>query len=117
VTSQIKFIRGWLISISGLFHLWKSLKVTNTDENYVLYTNRINQDRLKNLFGKFRTQHNGNNINPTPIQFIWLFKQNFCLNYFTHWDNANCIADFDEILSKIKTDTFNDENHKNNISR
>ncbi|CAI6342991.1 unnamed protein product [Macrosiphum euphorbiae] len=112
VTNQMKFIRGWLISISGLFQLWESLKVTNTDESYVLYTSRINQDRLENLFGTFRTQHNGNNINPTPIQFIWSYKQNFCLNYFTHSDNANCIGDLDEILSKINTDPLNDENIK-----
>jgi len=57
-------------------------------------------------------QHNGNNINPTPIQFIWSFKQNFCLSYFTHSDNANCIADLDEILSKINTDPFNEETIK-----
>jgi len=69
VTNQIKLIRGWLISISGLFKLWASLKVT--DESYVLYTNRINQDRLEYLFGMFHTQHNGNNINPIPKQFIW----------------------------------------------
>jgi len=67
---------------------------------------------LENLFGTFRTQHKGNNINPTPIQFIWSYKQNFCLNYFTCSDNANCIADLDEILSKINTDPLNDENIK-----
>lgn len=36
----------------------------------------------------------------------------FLINYFTHSDNANCIADFNEIVSKIKTDTFNDETIK-----
>lgn len=92
--------------------MWESQKVTYIDEIYVLYTNRINQDRLENLFGTFHTQHNGNNINPTPIQFIWSFKQHFCLNYFIHSENANCLADFDEILSKIKTDTFNNETIK-----
>ncbi|CAI6354376.1 unnamed protein product [Macrosiphum euphorbiae] len=112
VTNQIKFIRGWLISISGLLQLWESLKVINTDESYVLYTSRINQDRLENLFGTFRTQHNGNNINSTPIQFIWSYKQNFYLNYFTHSDNANCIGDLDESLSKINTDPLNDKNIK-----
>jgi len=66
VTNRIKlFIRGWLISISGLFQLWELLKLINTDDSYVLYTNQINQDCLKNVYGTFRTQHNGNNINPT----------------------------------------------------
>jgi len=98
VTNRIKFLSGWLIIISGLFQLWESLKVTNTGENYVLYPNRINQDSLENLFSTFRTQHKGNNINPTSIQFIWSFKQHFSSNYFIHSDNANCIANFDEIL-------------------
>jgi hypothetical protein len=77
-----------------------------------LYANRINQDRLENVFGMFRTQHNENNFNPILIQFIWSFKQNCCLNYIIHSDKANCIVDFDEILSKINTNTFNDETIK-----
>jgi len=112
VTNRIKFTKVWLISISGLFQLWVSLKLNNTDDSYVLYTNRINQDCLENLFGTFRTQHNGNNIIPTPIKLIWSFKQNFYSNYFSHSDNANCIADLDEILSKMNTAPINDENIK-----
>lgn len=83
VTNRMKFINGWLISIAGLQLLWKDLKSTKIfqQENYVLYTGRINQDCLENLFCTLR-QQNGNNINPTPIQFIFAFKKLFYLIIF-----------------------------------
>lgn len=65
-----------------------------------MFTNRLNQDCLENLFGNFR-QQNGNNQNPTLIQFIWSFKKVFFINYFKHSDEANCIDDLDLILTKI----------------
>jgi len=68
------------------------------DCNFVLYTSRLNTDRLENLFGMFRLQ-NGNNLNPTPVQFYCAFKKLFCLNYFKHSPNANCLKDLDSILS------------------
>lgn len=110
VTKRMKFINGWLISISGLFRLWDSLKSNHNDNNnYVLYTNRINQDCLENLFGSFRQHYNGNNINPSPIQLIWSFKRMFNLDYFSHSDNANCIDDLDLILKNIKCNPVNDD--------
>jgi len=57
------FIKGWLISISGLKMLFTSLNQTN-DINYILYTGRINQDCLENLFCTF-CQQQGNNFNTT----------------------------------------------------
>jgi len=76
--------------------LWEDIKETHT----ILFTNRLNQDCLENLFGNFR-QQNGNNQNPTPIQFLWSFKKLFFINYFKHSDGANCIDDLDIILTKI----------------
>lgn len=64
------------------------------------------------IYFVFSNQHNGNNINLTPIQFIWSFKQNFCSSYFCHSYNANSIADLDEILIKINTVPINEENIK-----
>lgn len=100
VTNRMKFIKGWLVSIAGLNLLWTILKSINPGHNYVLYTNRLNQDRIENLFSTFRNQ-NGNNMNPTPVQFYYAFKKIFCLNYFQYSDNSNCIQDFDDILSEI----------------
>jgi len=103
----MKFINGWLVSITGLLLLWKDLissRKLNQQENYVLYTARLNQDCLKNLFCTLR-QQNGNNTNPTPYQFLFAFKKYFLLNYFQHSENANCINDLDEILTQMPTDS------------
>lgn len=104
VTNKMKFIRGWLVSIASLNLLWQSLSSINIRQNYVLFTNRLNQDCLENLFCTFR-QKQGNNFNPTPVQFYYSFKNIFCLNYFKHSDNANCLQDFDDILSEISDPT------------
>jgi hypothetical protein len=84
VTNRMKFINGWLVSIAGLLLLWKDLKsarTLNRQENYVLYTARLNQDCLENLFCTLR-QQNGNNTNPTPCQFLFAFKIFFYLIIF-----------------------------------
>jgi len=107
ITKRVKFINGWLISIAGLQLLWKDLKsirTLNQKENYVLYTSRLNQDSIENLFCTFR-QQNGNNTNPTPYQLLYAFKKNFLLNYFQHSQKANCINDLDAILAQMPTDS------------
>lgn len=73
VTARMNFINGWLIAINGLFMLWDSLKGDSNDKDFVLCTSRINQDRIENLFSMFRLQ-NGNNQNPTSVQFYCAFK-------------------------------------------
>jgi hypothetical protein len=50
---RMKFINGWLISIYGLQMLYFSLNPTK-NINYVIFTGRINQDCLENLFCTFR---------------------------------------------------------------
>ncbi|CAI6353833.1 unnamed protein product [Macrosiphum euphorbiae] len=85
VTNRMKFINGWLISITGLLLLWKDLKSTrplNQQENYVLYTARLNQDTIENLFCTI-TQQNGNNTNPTPYQYLFAFKKFFFTSLFS----------------------------------
>ncbi|KAL4098867.1 hypothetical protein QTP88_023385 [Uroleucon formosanum] len=113
VTNRMNFINGWLISINGLLLLWSNMNPTN-DCNFVLYTSRLNTDRLENLFGMFRLQ-NGNNLNPTPVQLYCAFKKLFCLNYFKHSPNANCLKDLDSILrhlNVVETGNCNTSNIK-----
>jgi len=77
VTNRMKSINGWLVSIAGLLLLWKDLKAIKTpdrQQNYVLYTARLNQDCLENLFCTLR-QQNRNNTNPTPYQYLYTFKK------------------------------------------
>lgn len=80
ITNQVNFINGWLISINGLLLLWDCFKPSK-NRNFVLYTTRLNTDCLGKFFGMFRMQ-NGNNLNPTPIQFYRAFKNLFCLSKF-----------------------------------
>lgn len=95
------FINGWLISINGLLKLWDSLKEsTENPNNFVSYTNRLIQDCLENLFGMFHNK-NGNNRNPTPVQFYISFRNLFYLNYFQHSPNSYCIKDLDDILCTL----------------
>lgn len=98
ITNRMKFIIGWQITINALLvlQLWQDIKDTHT----VLFTNRLNQDCLENLFGNFRQQI-GNNQNPTPMQFLWSFKKIFFINYFKHSEGANSIDDIDVILTKV----------------
>lgn len=85
--------------------LYSSLNPTK-DINYVLYTGRINQVFLENLFCTFHQQQ-CNNYNPTPIQLSRTFRKIFCLNFFQTLPGANCILDLDQILcSEIATDEF-----------
>jgi len=80
--------------------VWSSLKASK-NQDYVLYTGRLNQDCLENLFGNFR-QSQGDCLNPTPIQFIWAFKIMLYLNYFQYSPGANCLDDFDNVLCTVE---------------
>lgn len=108
VSERMKFINGWKITINSLLQLWDEIQTPG----YTLCTYRLNQDCLENMFGNFRNQ-NGNNVNPTPIQFYWAFKKVFFLHYFKHSDGANCLEDLDEIFTNIgdtTTPTLNNSN-------
>lgn len=76
VTKSIKCLMGWKMSINGMLHLWE---IRKGHEMKFLLTKRINQDCLENFFGSVR-QKGGNCINPTPVQFIRIFKRHFCLD-------------------------------------
>jgi len=97
VTKRMKFLNGWTITISSLLMLWDDITKT---PNFVLCTYRFNQDIIENLFETFQNQ-NGNNVNPTPIQFLWAFKKIFFVNYFKHSEGSNCLEDMSEILTTI----------------
>lgn len=96
---NVKFINAWLISIAGLKRLYHNLSKTNSSL-LKLYTYRLNQDCLEKFFGNIRNQ-NRNCINPTCIQFQRTFKKLFCLNYLEYNEDANCIQDFDEVLTSL----------------
>lgn len=79
-TQRVKFLKGWQVSISSLLGLWEIFK--NEDFKFLLMR-RINQDPLENFFGAVRS-YSGCCVNPTPIQFIRIFKKMFCSNFIRH---------------------------------
>lgn len=81
------------MTINGLLCLWDILKENNFE---FVFTRRLNQDALENLFGAIR-QQNGNCINPTPVQFQRSFKKLMCVNLM-HSGTENCEGDTDAIL-------------------
>jgi len=50
---------------------------------------------------------NGNNRNLTSVQFYIAFRNLFCLNYFQHSPNANCIKSINDILCHINPQKVN----------
>jgi len=100
VTQHMPFLNGWQITINSLLQLWKDVQTPQ----YALCTYRLCQDCLENLFGNFRNQ-NGNNVKPTPNQFLWAFKRLFFLNYFNYSEGSNCLDDLDEILTNFEDTT------------
>jgi len=51
VAININFVKSWVISINSLISLWEVFKQNNFK---FIYTRRINQDCLENVFGTIR---------------------------------------------------------------
>lgn len=100
VTSILKFIYGWRLTISSILKLWEVLKRKNYK---FLFTRNLNQDCLENYFGQIRNAC-GNARNPTPIQFTRAFKKLFALRYCDENESSNCLDDANDILVTITPD-------------
>jgi len=99
ITSNVEFINGWLVSISGLNMLWETLNPTINRE-YSLCTHWSNKDFLDSWFAKPR-RSNVNNFKLTSIQFVQTFQKLFYKDYFEYFPKANLKLDIDQIISKI----------------
>ena len=70
VTSQIKCLQGWLVSLNGILQIWHLLKTKYKLKFFI--TRRPNTDHIEIFFGGI-CQQGGNSDNPTTIQFICAF--------------------------------------------
>ena len=66
VTSRIKCLQGWLVTLNAILQVWEHLKTQYSFK--FLLTRRLNSDQIENFFGAIR-QQGGNNDNPTPVLF------------------------------------------------
>lgn len=90
VTNRIKNLKYFQVTIKSVMCLWENLEGNGYKQ---LYTRRLNQDSLENLFGKIR--------NPTTVQFVRAFKKLFNVDLLKCSDKGNCLPDMDSILVQI----------------
>lgn len=76
VTSNMKFIQGFQITINSILLLFEDLKL---EVFTFLLTRRLNQDAIENFFGQIRTK-NGMSTEPTNRQFVSAFRKLFFSN-------------------------------------
>ncbi|CAG5048305.1 unnamed protein product [Parnassius apollo] len=106
VTSRVRFIDGFQITITSIMLLFDDLRVEGFN---FLMTRRCNQDALENLFGQIRTK-NGTALNPTCRQFASAFKNLFFCSIIKPPKGGNCADDFGTLLvqttnEKVTTDS------------
>ena len=95
VTSQLRCLKGFKMTLNGVLILWHQLH-SGWHLEYLL-TRRLNQDPLENFFGLIR-QQGGNCNNPSPQQFCRAFRTLFFNNFLTPLSSGNCAKDLDKIL-------------------
>ena len=95
VTSQLRCLKGFKMTLNGVLILWHQLH-SGWHLEYLL-TRRLNQDPLENFFGLIR-QQGGNCDNPSPQQFCRAFRTLFFNNFLTPLSSGNCAKDLDKIL-------------------
>jgi hypothetical protein len=95
ITSQIKCIKGWQITLSSIIHLWQYLH--ESCQFTFLITRRLNQDPIENFFSIIR-QKGGKCDNPTPIMFCRIFRQVFTTQLINVSHSSKCEEDSDSFL-------------------
>jgi hypothetical protein len=95
ITSQIKCIKGWMITLAAISKLWKHLS-ESCDFSFLI-SRRLNQDNLENFFGAIR-QKGGKCDNPTPFMFGKQFSHVCTSNLITSMPSSNCQPDTDSFL-------------------
>jgi hypothetical protein len=102
VSKKVKCFMGWQLSLTVIKHLWPVLRDEHNFE--FLFTRRLNQDCLENLFSVVRHK-GGNCTNPTPIHFSRIFKQITCDKLLKPVATGNCEIDVTEVLQTMCNST------------
>ena len=95
ITKTLPCMYGWKSSIRSLLLLWEDLR-SNHGFSF-LFTDRLNQDCLENLFSQVRS--NSSHIDrPTAAQFRIFFARVMVNQLFLHPKGTNCQEDTDFFL-------------------
>ena len=100
---RIKCIDGWVLTLSATISLWNDLR-TNYDFKF-LFTRRLNQDPIENLFSIVRYK-GGCNDNPMCHQFRYALKAAM-INFLSHPSESNCQKDDAQYLIQLLETTAN----------
>ena len=100
------------MSISSLLHLCTILE--QCDFKF-LFTRRLNQDPLENLFSVMRLKWDSCD-NPTSLDFARLLKQVCCCQLLQASVGSNCELDVLDVLATITTPLTSDKTCRTNCS-
>ena len=104
VTNTVKCFAGWRLSIAALVKLASELR--GSSDFKFIFTRRLNQDPLENFFSLIR-QRGGFCDNPTPIDFMRLFKQLCCKQLLMPSVSGNSEVDLSVVLATLTAATDN----------
>ena len=93
-------LKGWNMAINALRLLWEDLRLNHGFK--FLYTNRLNQDCIENLFSIIRGK-GGQLDNPDSCQFRASLRQVMVDRILIPSDSANCEADLDTFVFNMSS--------------
>lgn len=94
--SKVFWITGLQQTVNAVIQLYEMKVVIDAD--FVIFTRRLNQDALENLFGLIRA-HGGNNRNPSLLEFLRTLSKIMTSSLNINFGDSNCLREAD---SKIQ---------------
>jgi len=99
-------VAGWLMTCNSLLSLWADLS-RNCDVKF-LFTNRLNQDCLENLFSVIRGK-GGHRDNPSAQELRAGLRASMVDAIIVQSSNSNCLQDTDKFLLTLTSLTERDD--------
>ena len=93
-------LRGWIMAIRSLLSLWEDLRDNHAVK--FLFTSRLNQDCLENLFSVVRGK-GGQRDNPSAKEFRDALRQIMVDSIIMQSKSSNCTEDADNSLLTFST--------------
>lgn len=105
---KLPCVEGWMMAINSLLSLRQVLHQEH-GLNY-LFTQRLNQDCLENLFSVMRGSKGGNRVNPNAKEFREALRAAMVDAILVHSDGSNCQEDSEKFLLTLTA--FSQHDHQ-----
>lgn len=96
--SKVYWISGLEQTVNAIIQLCETK--FPIDENFVLFTRRLNQDAIENLFGLIRAQ-GGNNRNPSLLEFLRTLSKIMTSSLDINFGDSNCVREADTKIQLV----------------